>query len=245
MAIAISNAGLLVELEKTQAEAAQKEKMAVIGTLAAGMAHEIRNPITTIRIFSEYLPDKLKEAGFVDKYKDIVIKEVDKIDHIIQTMIEFSGDDADADIENVSINDAVDGIISLLRLNVNTDGRIQFIKDVSSYIPGIMVNKKEFDEVLMNLGQNAIHAIKGRGVVTFGASKDDDIINVWVKDTGCGMTDDVMGRIFEPFFTTKSKGFGLGLFIVGELVKRNSGKICAESKVGEGTVFKLEFKDRA
>ena len=242
LAIAISNAQLFDELGKAQAEAAQKEKMATIGTLAAGMAHEIRNPITTIKVFSEYLPDKLKEPAFMSKYKNIVIKEIDKIDHIIQTMVDFSTSDAPSEVNDVSLNEAVDDVVVLIGLDINTVDRIKFVKNILPSLPKIRVNKKDLDEILLNLIQNAIHAIKDKGIITFSASEDKNSVRLGIQDTGCGMSEDVLKHIFSPFFTTKSKGFGLGLFVVKELVKRNSGKVFVESKVGEGTKFDLEFQ---
>lgn len=244
LAIAISNAQLFDELGKTQAETAQKDKMATVGTLAAGMAHEIRNPITTIKIFSDYLPEKLNEEGFVSKYKDMVVKQVDKIDHIIQTMIDFSGDSATSAPESVSLNEVVDELITLMSLSRELGTSIEFIKNIPPSLPDILVNRKELDEIILNLTQNAMNAIKDKGSITFQAEEGAECVKLSVKDTGCGMADNTIKHIFSPFFTTRSSGFGLGLFIVNDLVKRNSGKISLESEVGKGTTFKIEFQKR-
>lgn len=114
LAIAISNASLIDELTKTQIKLIEKDKMATIGTLAAGMAHEIRNPTTTIRIFSEYVPDRFKDAEFTDRYRNTVKKEVDKIDHIIQTLIDFSGEEGAQEVSDVSAYEAVQELISII-----------------------------------------------------------------------------------------------------------------------------------
>ncbi len=241
LAIAISNAQLLEELGKAQTEAAQQDKMATLGTLAAGMAHEIRNPITTIRIFSEYLPDKLNEAEFIAKYKNIVVKEVDKIDHIIQTMVDFSGDSLSEAEDNVSLYEAIEELITLMGLRPESHNKVDFINRVSKNLTPIKCNRKEFDEIMINLAQNAINAIKERGSITFEAEDMGSCVRLSVTDTGCGMTEEIRKNIFSPFFTTRSKGFGLGLFVVNELVTRNNGKIFVESQVGVGTTFRLEF----
>lgn len=242
LGIAISNAKLFDELARTQVEMAQKDKMAAIGMLAAGMAHEILNPITTIRVFSEYVPDRLKDTEFTNKYKDIVVKEVDKIDHIIQTLIDFSGDDSAAETEMVSLEESIDELISLIGLNKDMLDKIDFIKEIPINISKIRVNRKEFDEILLNLTQNAMHAIEGKGWITFKAEEKNEFVELNIIDTGCGMSDDVAKNIFNPFFTTRSEGFGLGLFVVKQLVKRNGGDISVESKVGQGTKFSLMFK---
>jgi signal transduction histidine kinase len=242
LAIAISNARLVEELNKAQADMAEKDKMATVGTLAAGMAHEIRNPITTIRVFSEYVPDRLNDNEFRGKYRDIVVKEVDKIDHIIQTLIDFSGDNSVSEIENVSIEEAVDELISLIGLNKKISGRIKFVKEIPQNIPRIKVNRKEFDEIILNLAENAIHAIEDGGQITFKAQEKNEFVELTVIDTGCGMSEETVKNIFSPFFTTRSKGFGLGLFVVKQLVKRNGGAVLVESKIGHGTKFSLKFK---
>lgn len=242
LAIAISNAQLFIELEKMQMEATQKEKMATVGTLAAGMAHEIRNPITTIKIFTEYVPDKLEDSTFRSKYRDIVIKEVNKIDHVIQTLIDFSSDEVAAELEDVVLRDIIDELIATFSTKDDVRGRIELIKNIPANLSNIKVNRKEMDEILTNLTQNAVHAIKGRGRITFEASEGNGSVILSIKDTGCGIPEDILKNIFTPFFTTKEKGFGLGLFVVNKLVKRNNGKLSVESKVGEGTTFRLELK---
>lgn len=242
LGIAISNAKLFDELARAQVEMAQKDKMAAIGMLAAGMAHEILNPITTIRVFSEYVPDRLKDTEFTNKYKDIVVKEVDKIDHIIQTLIDFSGDDSAAEIEMVSLEESIDELISLIGLNKDILDKIDFIKEIPINISKIRVNRKELDEILLNLTQNATHAIEGKGRITFKAEEKDEFVELNIIDTGCGMSDDIAKNIFSPFFTTRLEGFGLGLFVVKQLVKRNGGTISVESKIGKGAEFSLMFK---
>lgn len=241
LAIAISNAKLVDELTKTQAEMVQKDKMATIGTLAAGMAHEIRNPITTIRVFSEYVPDRLKDAEFTDKYRNTVIKEVDKIDHIIQTLIDFSGDESLPKDNAVSVHDAIQELLSMVTQSQEIAGRIEFINKVSPELSKIRANKEELDEIVLNLTQNAMHAITGKGIITFTAEEKGGTVVLEITDTGCGMSEETVKHIFAPFFTTKSKGFGLGLFVVRELIERNKGEITVESVVAKGTKFKIKF----
>jgi signal transduction histidine kinase len=253
LGIAVSNAKLVEELKKTQTDMAEKDKMATVGTLAAGMAHEIRNPITAIRVFSEYVPDKLNDGAFRAKYRDLVVKEVDQIDHIIQTLVDFSGEDGAVEIENVSLEEAIDELITLMTGldkeiagemggNKGKEGKIGVIKDIPADISKIRVNRKELDEILLNLTENAIHALEGKGQITFTAQEKDEFVELAVIDTGCGMSEETVKNIFSPFFTTRAKGFGLGLFVVKQLVKRNKGEILVESQVGRGTRFILKFK---
>lgn len=241
LAISISNANLVDELTNAQVKMAEKDKMATIGTLAAGMAHEIRNPITTIRVFSEYVPDRLKDEAFIDKYRNTITKEVDKIDHIIQTLIDFSGEGDGQQASGVSVYEAIEELVSIISKDKDVSGRIRFINNISPGIAKVSVNREELDEVILNLIQNAIHAISGDGTITFGAQEKDKSVNIEISDTGSGMSEETMAHIFDPFFTTKSKGFGLGLFVVKELVQRNKGEISVESRIEKGTKFILEF----
>ncbi len=244
LAIAISNANLVDELTKAQIKMAEKDKMATIGTLAAGMAHEIRNPITTIRVFSEYVPDRLKDEVFTNKYRSTVTKEVDKIDHIIQTLIDFSGEGEIQAVSGVSAYEAIEELVSIIMQSKDILGRVQFVNNIPPNLAKISVNKEELDEIILNLTQNAIHAISEKGMVIFSAEERDKSISIEISDTGSGMSEETVKHIFDPFFTTKSKGFGLGLFVVKELVQRNKGEIFVESRIGEGTKFKLEFQKK-
>jgi len=242
LAIAISNAKLFAELARAQKEMAEKEKMAVIGTLAAGMAHEIRNPVSTIKIFTEYVPDRIGEFEFRNKYRDIVIKEVEKINHVIQALVDFSAEEQAAESEEIRLRSAIEDLILIVGAKQESEKRITFINSIQEGIPLIKMNRKDLDEILLNLTQNAIQAISREGKIEFNATEKEASMVLEIIDNGCGMNEDVLRHIFAPFFTTKSKGFGLGLFVVSELVRRNGGKISVESVVGAGTKFTLEFQ---
>jgi signal transduction histidine kinase len=241
LGIAISNADLFREYSMAQAKAAESEKMAAIGTLAASMAHEIRNPVTTIKIFSEYAPSKMNDPDFRNKYKNMVIKEVDKIDHIIQTLIDFSDSNTSIEKERVSLGSAIDDLISSGCVSDDAKKNIKFLANIPATLPDISFNRKELEEILLNLCQNASHAITDKGAIIFTAVEKEETVELRIMDTGCGMPEDLMENIFLPFFTTRSKGFGLGLFVVKELMIRNGGRISVVSRLGEGTTFTLEF----
>lgn len=119
---------------------------------------------------------------------------------------------------------------------------MRLINDIPADLAKISVNKEELDEVILNLTQNAIHAITDKGTIIFGAEQMGGKVTIEISDTGIGMSEATIAHIFDPFFTTKTKGFGLGLYVVKELVKRNKGEISVESKMGEGTKFYLRFK---
>lgn len=253
LAIAISNAKLFDELGKTQAEAAQREKMAVIGTLSAGINHEICNPLGIARgqceVFLLNLKDGLyknkTQEELLDKAKDImakVIKETDRATAITKRLSGFAKP-AKGEAELVNISKEVDDVLGLVGYELKLE-KIEFEKNIEKDLPDILVDRKQLQEVLFNLIRNAGQAIGEKGKITVTAGQDKGRVFIDVKDTGSGIPSDKLKELFNPFFTTKEpgKGTGLGLFIVRQVVEKNGGRIyLKETKVGEGTTFRVEF----
>ena len=241
LAIAISNAEMFEELGKAQAEAAQKEKMAVIGTLAAGMAHEIRNPITTIKIFTEFLKERKDDPRFIEKFEHLVPKEVAKINDMITHLLEFSKPADYKVVEDVNIKESLKEVLEILGAEMVLND-IVLEEHVDNLAP-VRGNKKYVQEALFNLIQNAIHAIERRGRIAISAEDAGRYVDVKIFDTGCGIAPENIAHIFKPFFTTKmnAKGVGLGLYVIKQLMLRMSGDIAVESVAGRGTTFSLRF----
>jgi len=253
LAIAISNAQLFVELGKTQAEAAQREKMAVIGTLSAGINHEICNPLGIARgqceAFLLNVKDGLYKAKtneeLLMKAKDIMVKVIKETDRATSITKKLSGfaKPAKGEAEIVNVGQGLDEVVSLVGYELKLD-KIEFEKHIEQNLPAIFVDKKQFEEVLFNLIRNAGQAIKEKGRITVSAYHIRDKVFIDVKDTGSGIPEDKIKQLFNPFFTTKDpgKGTGLGLFIVRQIIEKNGGRIyLKETKEGEGTTFELEF----
>ncbi|MFA5147083.1 MAG: ATP-binding protein [Candidatus Omnitrophota bacterium] len=253
LAIAISNAKLFVELGKTQAEAAQKEKMAVIGTLSAGINHEICNPLGIARgqceafllNIKDGLYKEIKTDDLLEKAKEImrkVIKETDRATAITKKLSTFAKP-AKGESELVTIEKEIDDVIGLVGYELKLE-KIEIVKNLQDNLPNIMVDRKQFQEVLFNLIRNAGQAIGEKGKVTVTGYKEKGRVFIDIQDTGSGIPEDKLKMLFNPFFTTKEpgKGTGLGLFIVRQVVEKNGGKIYLKSsKVGEGTTFTIEF----
>jgi len=253
LAIAISNAELFDELGKTQAEAAQKEKMAVIGTLSAGINHEICNPLGIARgqceafllntkdgLYKSKTPQELLRKA--EEIMAKVIKETDRATAITKKLSSFAKP-AKGEKELVDISKEVDEVHGLVGYELKLE-KVEVIKDIAAGIPRILVDKKQFQEVLFNLIRNAGQAIGEKGKITVSAREYDGKVVIDVQDTGSGIPENKIKELFNPFFTTKEpgKGTGLGLFIVRQVVEKNGGRIYLKrTKVGEGTTFTLEF----
>lgn len=253
LAIAISNAQLFEQLGKAQAEAAQKEKMAVIGTLSAGINHEICNPLGIARGQCEAfllnvqdgLYDHKSSEELLDKAKyimELVMKEVDRATVITKKLSSFAKPSKGV-AETVNINTEVDYVLSLVGHELRLE-KIEVEKNIPPDALYIYVDRKQFQEVLFNLIRNAGQAIGEKGKIAVLVRQLRDKVIIDISDTGSGIPDDKLRELFNPFFTTKGpdKGTGLGLFIVRQVVEKNHGRIyLKETKVGHGTTFTIEF----
>lgn len=254
-AIAISNAQLFDELSKTQAEAAQREKMAVIGTLAAGINHEICNPLGIVRGQCEMFLLNMRDGFYEGKNKEEllrifseilskVIKETDRATAITKKLSSFAKPPSKTEREEVFVEKEVDEVMSLLGHDMKLSN-IDVQKDFPNNFPIILADKKQIQEVLFNIIRNGAQAMdpNKRGRIVISGFSDNDTAIVRIADNGSGIPDDKLAQIFHPFYTTKApgKGTGLGLFIVKQVVERNQGTISVESEFGVGTTFTLRF----
>jgi signal transduction histidine kinase len=253
LAIAISNATALDELGKTQAEAAQKEKMAVIGTLSAGINHEICNPLGIARGQCEAFLLNIKDGLYKNKtdkelfekaqgIMEKVIHEVDRATTITKRLSSFAKPSKGLLTDDINIKEEIDEVLALVGYEMKLD-KIEVENQVPQDLAHIMGDKKQLQEVFFNIIRNAAQAITEKGKITIRGRQSDGKVFVEIEDTGHGIPEDKMSQIFNPFFTTKEpgKGTGLGLFIVRQVVERNGGRISLKSKFGVGTIFTLEF----
>ena len=253
-AIAISNARLFDELSKTQAEAAQREKMAVIGTLAAGINHEICNPLGIVRGQCEMFLLNYRDAFYKDKTQEEVlkitadvmnkvIKETDRATAITKKLSGFAKPSKKDEMIEVRVDKELEEVISLIGNDLELNN-IEFKKDFPLDFPAILADHKQVQEILFNIIRNSAQAMdkKDGRIIVSGFSQNGSAI-VRIADNGTGIPPDKIGQIFNPFYTTKApgKGTGLGLFIVKQVVEKNKGTIAVESDAGIGTTFTLRF----
>ena len=253
LAIALSNAELFDQLSKTQAEAAQKEKMATIGTLAAGINHEICNPLGIARgqceafllnvrdgIYQGRKAEELLEQAKVIMAK--VMKETDRATSITKKLSTFAKP-AKGEQEAVDVAKELEEVLALVGYELKLE-KIEIEKEFEPNLASVLADKKQLQEILFNLVRNAGQAIGEQGKITVSARNHAGRVVIDIKDTGHGVPPDKVRELFNPFFTTKDpgEGTGLGLFIVRQVVERNGGKVyLKETKVGEGTTFTIEF----
>jgi len=226
---------------RMRGELQKSDRLKAVATLAAGMAHEIKNPLTSIRTFAEYLPDKYMDPEFREKFKRIVVDEVDRVNNIVMQLLEFSKP-TPPDLKRIDLGQLIDETLSLLENNfVKT--RTTVVKNYASQTT-IHADRTQLKQVFINLLLNSLQAMKPEGSITISVGADGPWVLVSIEDTGCGISKNEIDHIFDPFYTTKDGGTGLGLSIVRGIMEEHGGKIEVSSVLGTGTQMKLYFPNK-
>lgn len=217
----------------------QNEKLAAVGQLAAGIAHEIRNPLASMSASIEMLKgsSELKDKEN-QKLMDIAIKEIDRLNRLISEFLDFVKPEKIKTVP-VKLAEMVGQIIASVRANKELSKGIE-IEERANADAIALGSDEKLRQVVWNFVLNAIQAMKGKGKLSVGCENVNAQKTVfWVEDTGEGMTDDVMQHLYEPFFTTKDRGTGLGLATAYKIIEAHHGEIKVTSNVGKGTRFEV------
>jgi two-component system sensor histidine kinase HydH len=231
-----SQVELAAQNEQLRRQVQQTERLKVVSTLAAGMAHEIKNPLASIRTFAEYLPEKYDDPAFREKFARILTQEVDKMNALVQRLLDFARPNRPQ--------------LRLVRLST-------LIRETLDFLQGTLLNKQvrvetafaQRDEVLADSGQikqallnvllNSIEAMQGSGRITVSTVQQNGSVAIVVSDTGPGIAKRDLARVFDPFYTTKPSGTGLGLSVVHTIVREHGGRVKIDSEVGKGTRIQM------
>lgn len=230
------------ELKTREDQLVQSRKLASLGTMLAGVAHEINNPLSNISSSCEILLEELDESdrdwqkGLLKK----VLEQVDKARGIVLNLLEFSRNKEFLK-DWCNLDSLLRGTVDLLQAQVPPNVSVTTNIDSDLRIFG---DKQRLQQAFMNLISNAVQAIEGQGQVSVTAKKNrDDSVNVIIRDTGKGISEENVQKIFDPFFTTKDVGHGtgLGLFITHQIITRHEGTITVKSNPGRGTIFSVHI----
>ena len=229
---------LTLELQQTQEELVRKEKLAILGQLAGGVAHELRNPLGAIKNAIYFLNMVLEEPEpDIKETLDILEREVTTSVKIIDSLLDFAHQKSPIR-KKLNINDIVRMVLSHSTVPENID----ILYQLDKALPPIQVDSNQFDLVFGNIIRNAIQAMPKGGQLTVKSEvPSPEWVAISFIDTGTGISEENMGKLFEPLFTTKAKGIGLGLPIAETLIKAHGGAIEMQSEVGKGSIFTVRL----
>jgi signal transduction histidine kinase len=224
------------ELQEAQAHVLHQEKMAAFGLLAAGIAHEVGNPLTSISSMVQMLQRRESDRYTLDKLT-LVSGQLQRIRTTLRELIEFSRP-ASKERVRVALGDILDEALNIAKYYKRTRGRIAS-PEFPTGLPPLYAVRDQLVQVFLNLVLNAIDATDKNGRVELAIIRDAGGVEVAVRDNGCGISPENASRLFQPYFTTKKHGTGLGLFVTHKLVADHGGHVRFESHPGSGTVFRV------
>jgi signal transduction histidine kinase len=235
------------QLERSQEHLVQSEKLALVGKLAAGMAHSIRNPLTSVKMRLFSLGRSLDVSDTQKEDLDVISEEIRHLDNIVRNFLEFSRPPK-LKKQNVSPSDVVDMVLQLLHHRLQSYGA-EVKLHRQERLPEVSIDPEQLKEVLVNLVVNACEATGGPVQIVIseehGAMEPwGQVVRLQVTDNGPGIPEEIQNRLFEPFFTTKEEGTGLGLSIAARILQEHGGQLDVNSKEDKGTTFTITLPCR-
>jgi two-component system NtrC family sensor kinase len=229
--------------QRAQEEIMKSERLAMIGRLAAGVAHEINNPLGGILLFSRLLLKKSSAEGVDRENLERIAREAERCQKIVQGLLEFARQ-REPKAERLDLNELIEKTLALVEGQALFHN-IEIERRLARGLPPVRVDGSQMQQVFMNVIMNAAEAMDGRGKLTVTSEHDaaSRRVEVSFADTGCGITEENLGRLFEPFFTTKEvgRGTGLGLSISHGIVERHGGSLRVASRAGQGATFTVSL----
>jgi len=235
----------LEHIKHLEEQMRRADRLAAVGSLAAGIAHEIRNPLGSIRGLVQMLQEDFKPEDRRASYAQVIVKEVDRLNKVVEELLSFSrpdGSESDAVVEPVNINQVIEETL-LLAGHDEKKVRIEIQKQFAATLPQIRADGKKLQQAFFNIIINAFAAMENGGTLTISTDyrPDNRSVQIIFTDTGCGIPPEAMNKIFDPFFTSKKGGTGLGLTITHQIIVSHQGKIDVKSDAGAGTSFIISF----
>ncbi len=238
---------LVFRFRRVEEEIFHKNKLIELGTIAAGVAHELRNPLASIRTFAQLLPEKMNDPDFQNEFSKLVLGDVDRITRVIESMLAFSRP-SQVSVEEHAITELVEEAIVLTQPRLKSK-RIEVVKSFHES-PQVKVDRHKLLQVLVNLINNATDVLPEHGRIRIAtgvrrvqtadnATGSERCAAIEVSDNGPGIPAGVRNRLFDPFFTTKKEGTGLGLSISQKIIRDHGGIITVSSTEGKGTTFQI------
>lgn len=225
----------ITEQKKTEEMLLKSEKLSLVGELAAGLAHEIRNPLTTIKGLVQVLQETTADKKAL--YSDIILTEIDRINYIVSEFMVLAKPHA-VYFNECNLTDILKKVIYLLEAEANLKN-VVIINDIANEDVTLHGEKNQLTQVFVNLFKNAMEALPNGGVIRVSTAVVNDNIKISIEDNGVGMSEEQVKRIGEPFYTTKAMGTGLGLMVSYKIIQNHKGSISVKSELNKGTTFDI------
>ncbi len=247
----------LTTLKKLEMQVRRTDRLASIGTLSAGMAHEIKNPLVAIKTFTQLLPERYQDAEFRDNFSSLVGQEIDRIDSLVNQLLTFARP-AKPLLHPTDLHELLDKSLRLIQHQSEQKG-IEIHRNFSTSHIMIQADLHLLEQAFLNLFLNALDAMsKGDRLVVATEiveafshplemkenKRENRLVSIMIKDTGQGIREEDLLHVFDPFFTTKSNGTGLGLSVAYQIIKEHDGEIEVESEWTKGTTFRIFFANK-
>jgi two-component system sensor histidine kinase HydH len=226
-------------LKALQQRVERTERLAALGRLAAGVAHEIRNPLGAIRGLVQYLRATWKDNADQRVYLDVIVREVDRLNRVVSDLVEFARP-REPQRELHYLEEIVRHAATLVQADARAKG-IHIEQQLDDALPPLLVDRDLVLQALLNMLLNAIEAMEGGGVLTIHLTNTPGWVELAIQDTGCGIPPEQLGSLFDPFFTTKQRGTGLGLAIAHSVIQAHDGEIVVDSIPREGTTVLIRL----
>ncbi len=235
------------ELDEKNRELLQSKKLAAIGTLASGVAHELNNPLNNISLSAQVLKKQLERPGAgktgggeaMAETVDDIVSQTARVKGIVGNLLEFARE-REPRLEAIELNKFIRDVYSMVVVRGVPDaGNIRFVLDSDAAVVPLEADPAQLEQVFINLFTNAIAAMDGEGQLTVRVEPEEGSVRIYVSDTGTGISEEDRDKVFDPFFTRKDKGTGLGLAIVMNIIRKHGGDISLVSEEGMGTIFEI------
>jgi polar amino acid transport system substrate-binding protein len=215
------------------------DKITTLGRLLAGITHEIKNPLNSIKNYVERLPAKKDDPEFLALFERVVDEEVNRLSSMVTNVLDFSKNGV-ITVDEVSMEDVIENILLLFKVKI-VETRVKISYDLKSV--KIRADVQQIKQILINIILNSIEALDydGTGTIDISSYETEGKLHIVIKDNGYGIPEELIDRVFDPFYTSKEEGYGVGLYITKQLVTSNEGQIKIDSNEDDGTSVTLSF----